>query len=103
MARLGRPERSRAARSFRQLMRFHHVINSDKVFGTHSPLKFPELMNFVGGGLVMAAASQIDDDEIALLSSQDGTIYLFSDGALERKMSPHPRATFLSKAVKFQE
>ena len=24
------------ARSFRQLRQFHHVINSDKVFGTHS-------------------------------------------------------------------
>src|SRR6267143_1390800 len=35
MARPGRPERNRAARSFRQLRRFHHVINSDKVFGTH--------------------------------------------------------------------
>ena len=23
------------ARSFRQLRRFHHLINSDKVFGTH--------------------------------------------------------------------
>src|SRR6266849_2930311 len=33
MARLGWPERNRAARSFRQLRRFHHVINSDKVFG----------------------------------------------------------------------
>src|SRR5260370_18709493 len=36
MARPGRPERNRAARSFRQLRRFHHVINSNKVFGTHS-------------------------------------------------------------------
>src|SRR5258708_26125484 len=36
MARPGRPERNRTARSFRQLRRFHHVINSDKVFGTHS-------------------------------------------------------------------
>src|SRR6266403_3325289 len=27
---------NRTARSFRQLRRFHHVINSDKVFGTHS-------------------------------------------------------------------
>src|SRR5258705_6954562 len=36
MARPGRPERNRAARSFRQLSRFHHVINTDKVFGTHS-------------------------------------------------------------------
>jgi len=35
MARPGRPERNRAARSFRQLRRFHHGINSDKVFGTH--------------------------------------------------------------------
>ena len=26
------------ARSFRQLRRFHHVINSDEVFGTHSTL-----------------------------------------------------------------
>src|SRR6266478_8420539 len=36
MARPGWPERNRAARSFRQLRRFHHVINSDKVFGTHN-------------------------------------------------------------------
>src|ERR1700730_4909076 len=36
MARPGRPERNRAARSFRQLRRFHHGINSDKVFGTHT-------------------------------------------------------------------
>src|ERR1700731_4692382 len=36
MARPGRPERNRRARSFRQLRRFHHVINSDKVFGTHT-------------------------------------------------------------------
>jgi IclR family transcriptional regulator, mhp operon transcriptional activator len=35
MARPGRPERNKAARSFRQLRRFHHVINWDKVFGTH--------------------------------------------------------------------
>src|ERR1700732_2004467 len=37
MARPGRPERNRAAQSFRQLRRFHHVINSNKVFGTHRP------------------------------------------------------------------
>ena len=34
----GRPERNRTARSFRQLRRFHHVINADKVFGTHSSI-----------------------------------------------------------------
>src|SRR5450755_327544 len=32
----GWPERNRAARSFRQFRRFHHVINSNKVFGTHN-------------------------------------------------------------------
>src|SRR6201985_3237679 len=36
MAKPGRPERNRAPRSFRQLKRFHHGINSDEVFGTHS-------------------------------------------------------------------
>ena len=36
MARPGRSARNRTARSFRQLRRFHHVINSDKVFGTHT-------------------------------------------------------------------
>src|SRR5258708_1347045 len=32
-------ERNKAARSFRQLRRFLHVINSDKVFGTHRLLR----------------------------------------------------------------
>src|ERR1700730_1708750 len=36
MARPARPERNRVARSYRQLRRFQQVINSDKVFGTHS-------------------------------------------------------------------
>src|SRR5258708_11916492 len=36
MARPGRPERNRAARSFRQLSRFDHFINSDRVFSTHN-------------------------------------------------------------------
>src|ERR1700761_7542305 len=35
MPKPGRPERNRAARSFRQLRRFHHGINSEEVFGTH--------------------------------------------------------------------
>jgi hypothetical protein len=49
MARPGRPERNRAARSFRQLGRFHHVINSNKVFGTHNG-RFPE-----GAGVIIPA------------------------------------------------
>jgi hypothetical protein len=35
---LGRLERNKTARSFRQLRRFHHGINSDEVFGTHKSL-----------------------------------------------------------------
>jgi hypothetical protein len=30
-----RGQHGRAARSFRQLRRFHYIINPDKVFGTH--------------------------------------------------------------------
>src|SRR3982074_537753 len=40
MARPGRPERNRATRSFRQLRRFHHGINWDKVFHTHNRRKY---------------------------------------------------------------
>ena len=35
MARPGRPERNKEARSFLQLRRFRHLINADKVFSTH--------------------------------------------------------------------
>src|SRR5882757_6373092 len=39
MARPAWPERSRSARSSRQLSRFYHSINPDRVFGTqHTPL-----------------------------------------------------------------
>jgi hypothetical protein len=48
MARPGRPERNRAARSFRQLKRFHHVINSNKVFGTHRDLHLLFFASFPG-------------------------------------------------------
>src|ERR1700686_2830690 len=41
MARSRRPKRNTKARSFRQLRRFHHVINPDSVFGTHRPYNFP--------------------------------------------------------------
>src|SRR6266404_7735656 len=37
MARPARPERSRSARPSRQLSRFYHSINPDRVFGTHRP------------------------------------------------------------------
>ena len=46
------PERNKATRSFRQLRRFLHVINSDKVFGTHStrPANAREGVDRVGEG-----------------------------------------------------
>src|SRR2546423_12610218 len=55
MARPGRPERNRAARSFRQLRRFHHVINSDKVFGTHNGRAAMRWCVSVGAVLVAGA------------------------------------------------
>jgi len=51
MARQGRPERNRTARSFRQLRRFRNVINSDKVFGTHRGIRVRS------GGLPPASAA----------------------------------------------
>src|SRR5882724_3529576 len=36
MARPARSERSRSARPSRQLSRFYHSINPDRVFGTHN-------------------------------------------------------------------
>src|SRR5260370_7286608 len=41
MARPARPERSRSAQSSRQLSRFYHSINLDRVFGTHTYLFDP--------------------------------------------------------------
>src|SRR5437899_8236111 len=41
MARPPRPERSGSARSSRQLSRFYHSINPDRVFGTHTPAEHP--------------------------------------------------------------
>jgi hypothetical protein len=61
MARPGRPERNRAARSFGQLRRFHHVINSIKVFGTHSQRRQYDLVE-VARQWGFADVEVIDDD-----------------------------------------
>ena len=51
MARPGRRERNRAARSFGQLRRFHHGINSNKVFGTDNyPVALFEARPPIEGG-----------------------------------------------------
>src|SRR3984893_16141725 len=59
MARPERPERNRTARSFRQLGRFHHVINSDKVFGTHTEQRFYELTKVGFTAAVRAGPGQV--------------------------------------------
>src|ERR1700722_13355670 len=56
MAGPGRPERNnRAARSFRQLRRFHHVINSNKVFGTHTGMKLRPMAKKAPAQLLLAS------------------------------------------------
>ena len=64
MANPGRPERNRAARSFRQLRQFHHVINSDKVFGTHrflSNLVAEKTMRFpIAGKLIPPGPKRVN-------------------------------------------
>ena len=70
--------------------------------GVTVEFKLPELADFIGG-LVISAASQIQGDEIALLSYGEGAIYLFDRGVLKRKFVPHRRARFLSGGVRVAE
>ena len=51
MARPGWPERTKAARSLGQFKRFRHVINSDKLFGTHNRFGANELVGEGPNGL----------------------------------------------------
>src|SRR5260370_28419468 len=70
MARPGRPERNRAARSFRQLRRFHHVINSDKVFGTHRSIV--RVLSVVDGALpskLGTSVAQIEEERRLLYAA----------------------------------
>src|SRR5438067_1540724 len=80
MARPGRPERNRAARSFCQLRRFHHVINSDKVFGTHShsPIIGKELSKFTTAkkiGLIQEALTQDMPESSNAIAEFFGELY----------------------------
>src|SRR5258708_9294712 len=87
MARPGRPERNRAAQSFRQLRRFHHVINSDEVFGTHrAPTEAAFGLAFllrrhtsrarcnIGRGI---GHSEGDDDLPACLALKSATMFFY--------------------------
>ena len=58
MARPGRPERNRVARSFRQLRRFRHVIKTDRVFGIH---KLKMLSLEVGESLQTLVVGALND------------------------------------------
>src|ERR1700731_502084 len=65
MARQGRPERNRTARSFRKPRRFHHLINSDPVFGTHNDA-YSALLRIEGkGGVVVpnAVVYRVETDD----------------------------------------
>src|SRR5258708_565839 len=57
MATPGRSARNRAARSFRQLMRFHHVINADKVFGTHRSSRYLLNNRYVCRGVIAISSA----------------------------------------------
>src|SRR5258705_10774976 len=96
MARPGRPERNRAARSFRQLRRFHHGINSNKVFGIHNgkPIQlgpftvFPRLVDHSGF------------DACAMEVQADGK-RLFYSGALISIAAPcHGRSIVRERSTK---
>src|ERR1700758_5218971 len=63
MARPARPERSRLARS-RQLSRFYHSINPDRVFGTHS--------SFSAAGRRLGRAQSVVSQTLAHMEGQLG-------------------------------
>src|SRR4249920_190612 len=90
MARPGRPERNRAARSFRQLRRFHHVINSDKVFGTHK-----------GRSLALASILQsLAAAEIAIaLHLRDFRSPEYSSFSTQSAKSGHSRAVAVEPVI----
>src|SRR6202166_410207 len=72
MARPGRPERNRTARSFRQLRRFHHGINSNKGFGTHNRARY-ETTKTIPNWFTSADSSSpflIDPDQVLAKHSQ---------------------------------
>src|SRR6266446_10030207 len=81
MARPGWPERNRAARSFRQLRRFHHVINSDKVFGTHTFVYPKNSLSLAENFLNMCFAVPCEDYKInpVLANALDKIFILHAD------------------------
>ncbi len=53
------PRRNTGVRSFRQLRRFHRVINSDKVLGTHSYIRS------------IVDAVEVDDKAVRIIGSKE--------------------------------
>src|SRR5467141_1307041 len=66
MARPARPERSRSARSSRQLSRFYHSINPDRVFGTHTVSDVQEENEELLVKLANRAVTEDDADVVIL-------------------------------------
>jgi hypothetical protein len=91
MARPGRQERNRTARSFRQLTRFHHGINSDELFGTHRALEAnwrPLLNRTIVGHEQEGASCPLSD-----LGRRCSSPSIHSPRSLERGQAPLVRGS----------
>ena len=85
MARPGRPELNRAAQSFRQLRRFHHAINSDEVFGTHSGVL----------GLTRSLARDYGPYDIRVNAIAPG--WIMTERQIERWLTPGSEAELMHR------
>src|SRR4029077_14664768 len=87
MARPARPERNRSARSSRQLSRFYHSINPDRVFGTHRDFVFP------GGRKGVPISNMAMAEVLKRMGRLDITVHgfrsTFRDWAAERTSYPN--------------
>src|ERR1700738_866113 len=106
MASPRRPERNRAARSFRQLRRFHHVINSYKVFGTHKsgrPLLHHQMLK-INHLLTLRSPNANDLEGIRLTMSAPATrtksMPLSADLAFRSVARPAVRVTAVLRGAK---
>src|SRR5258706_9300452 len=90
MARPGRPGRNTEARSFRQLRRFRHVINTDRVFGTHRVRwQFGEEMKN-GFPVHMVGSERVYRGRVKFLSEDDMAQYCYFVAHSHKDMSIMP-------------
>src|ERR1700678_480929 len=98
MARPGRQERNRADRSFRQLRGFHHGINQNKVFGTHSRCRWRASNRNTMRGLLFAAIAAI-----ALMASanaeDDPDVLRYPAPKLHPENMPETKKAFGARSI----